>query len=306
MWSQVLYFGNGENNILEDSTIIGDCGQTGISFSLEPTANQLQVKNTSFFGFSEGCENNPGAALSQGSAQAKSAYGMPVFTNLSFDSNAVDAVVIAETFDGRSIFFEDPDGGMNPSGEPGFFVNDVEYNTVFVDEGACSAGTKGEGLFCQNVCMRRVEVDTGCCGKKFEKPTNDYKMVVTSVADPSKSFTFEKYVVQGGLWYHAPAFIFALPSGDYNLHFIDENDGSIKVPSVNINFGSNDPPSCTGHVTEESFTITCPPNYVLGDDGLTCQSTTASTLAPTASTLAPTVSTLAPSAATSAPSYVSY
>lgn len=294
----VLYFGNGNANIIEDSTIIGSCGKTGIFFSLEPTAHQIEVRDTSFFGFAEGCEDNPGVALSQGSTQAKSAYGMPIFTNLSFDSNAVDAVSITKEFGTRSIFFEDPDGGMNPSGEPGFFVNNVDYNKIFLDDQeACSTATKGSGLFCQNICMRRVEVRTGCCSKKFELPANDYKMVVTSVTDPTKSFTFEKYVIHAGLWKHANKFIFALPSGNYRVHFIDENDGSLKVPSVGVEFDRA--PSCTDYVTDNSLDITCPPTYELGDDGLTCQYGNS---APVPSTPAPVPSTPTPIASTSNPS----
>lgn len=266
----VLYFGNGVGNVLEDSTIIGQCGQIGIFFSLEKTEIQLEVINTSFYGFAEGCEDNPGKSIYQGSAQPDDEYGMPIFTDLFFDSNAVHAVAIPDKYDGRSIFFEDPEGQMNPSGEPGFFVNDVEYNTVFIeDQDACSAGHSDGGLFCKNACMRKVEVDTGCCSKKFESPTNDYKMVVTSVDDPSKSYTFEKYLMNVGLWYNAKHFIFIIPSGNYRVHFIDEFDGSIKVPTVNFEFGNA--PSCTDHVTEESFTITCPPNSQLGIDGLTCE-----------------------------------
>ncbi len=43
--------------------------------------------------------------------------------------------------------------------------------------------------------MRRVFINTGCC---WEKHANrqldlDYSLVVTSVADPTKSFEFSKY-----------------------------------------------------------------------------------------------------------------
>lgn len=251
----ILYFGNGGGNFIENSTFDLRCGQSGITYSLEPKPNQITIRNNSFLGYAEGCEDKPGVALLQGNAQAKSKYTMASLENLTFDSNAVDAVVIKEKFENRIILYEDPDGSMNPSGEPGFFVNDVVSNKIFLDDPeACSAGISGKGLFCPNICMRRVEIDTGCCSKKFERPTNDYKMVVTSITDPSKSFTFEKYVMQGGLWYSGKKFIFGLPSGNYRLDFIDENDGSIKVPS-SISFEFGPEPTCTDYVTEDSFTL---------------------------------------------------
>ena len=90
--------------------------------------------------------------------------------------------------------------------------------TTFVEDGACSEVDRNDSFaqFCKETCMRRVYTNTGCC---FEKNANrqldpDYSVVVTSNADPTKSYEFNKYTISRGLWFNNKNFDFVLPGGE--------------------------------------------------------------------------------------------
>jgi hypothetical protein len=160
---------------------------------------------------------------------------------------------------------EDSDGTMNPSGLPGFFVNDADHMTTFIDS-YCSPGLNGNGLFCENACLRRVLIDTGCCHQKFSAPENDYEMIVVSKTDPSKSFVFEKNAVSSGLWHNNRNFDVVLPLDDYTVFFESLADEEIYIPDVTLTFDDeikgDDPPQCD-HVTADNIEFACPPYYEL-------------------------------------------
>jgi len=287
----LLYFANGANSTIEDSTFVGKCGQTGISLSLEPRSSQVQVHSTSFkgYGYTDDCG---GSALAIDSNQPKSEYDMPVLSNLSFDSSAANPIVVRAPFEDRNIFVEDRDGTMNPSGFPGFYLNDAAHMTAFIDSDLCSSPVgSSHGLFCKNTCLRRLRIDTGCCSKKFESPSLDYQMVVTSKTDPDKVFIYDKYIIQAGLWYQANQFDVVLPLDEYSVHFLTVPDGKEMLPPVTLTFDDetnlDDPPSCD-HITEASIDFVCPQPYVLSADGVTCGLDTPS---PTSSpTISPAIS----------------
>jgi len=207
---------------------------------------------------------------------------MPILSDLSFDSTDAPAVGINGLFEGKNIFIEDRDGTLNPSGSKGFYVNNAPNMRSFIDSDLCD-----DTNFCKNSCLRRVMIDTGCCSNKHSHPAFDYQMMVTSKTDPSKTFLFDKYIRQSGLWYHANQFDVVLPLDDYSVHFLRVSDGLIVVPPVTLTFDDetnlDDPPACE-HVTEDSFEFHCPEeNPYLSSDGVTCTDTASPTLSPTIS-----------------------
>jgi len=265
----ILYFGNGSNNRIEDSTFTGNCGQNGIKFSLEKRKSQLQVYSSFFAGYDDDCG---GAALKISSIQPKAIYDMPVLSNVSFESDVTNHVLIGKSLENRNIYIEDNDGSMNPSRTPGFFVNDADHMTAFINNDLCSAVGEN-GLFCRDTCLRRMFVDTGCCENKDSPPSLDYQMVVTSETDQSKTFTFDKDMRQLGRWYKGKEFDVVLPSDDYNVHFLSISDGKIMIPPVILTFrdetNGENPPHCN-HITADSIRFVCPGNSVLAADGMTC------------------------------------
>ena len=258
------------HNTIESSTFVGGCGQNGITLSLEERGQQIEVYSSSFIGFTDDCG---GAAIRISGIQADSTYDMPILSNLTFDSNNYDAINIGELHAGRNIFIEDHDGTMNPSGSPGFYVNDIQHMTTFLNSDLCrKAGDYG--LFCKNTCLRRIFVNTGvCCSKKFERPELDYQMVVTSKTNSSKFFTYDKYMRKAGNWYHATWFDVVLPLDDYRVHFLSIPDGQVMVPPVRFKFDDeinlDSPPSCN-YITAASIEFACPPDSVLQTDGISC------------------------------------
>ncbi|KAL7546134.1 hypothetical protein ACHAWF_009474, partial [Thalassiosira exigua] len=261
--SAVLYFGNFARNTIESSTFRGSCGRVGVKVSLEPRWSQLGVYNSTFTGFVDGCDaGSYGAAIMMHLSQPKSDYDMPILSGLTVDSNEAYAIDFSSPFAGRNIYLEDPTGEYNPSGLPGFFINNQPHMTAFIDEGLCSPGLNGgppDGLFCQGVCLRRLLVDTGCCSKKHALPDMDYRMVVTSKSDPSKTHTFDKYVRHSGLWRHASEFDVVLPSDEYNVHFLRVSDGGVGFPNVALRFRDevvgDGPPACSSYITSASIDI---------------------------------------------------
>lgn len=238
----VLYFGNGEGNSIEGSTFVGSCGEVGIKLDLAPS--QLRVYNSTFTGFVGGCDaGSLGAAIQVSSTSGWS--NMPILSGLTVDSSEAYAIEIISPFERGNVYIEDPTGEFNPSGLPGFFINNQPRMTAFIDEGLCSPGLNGGisyGLFCQGVCLRRLLVDTGYLEM-------DYQMVVTSKTDPSKTHTFD--------WSHANEFDVVLPSDEYNIHFLRVSDGQIGFPPVTLRFRDevvgDSPPSCSSYITSASL-----------------------------------------------------
>ena len=266
----ILYFGNGAENYIDSSTFVGSCGDVGIRFSIE-RYGQISVLNSTFSGYVNGCAAGTfGAALQIESIQPKSDYDIPpLLSDITVDSNAAHAIDIKSPFEKENIFFEDPTGAFNPSGSPGFFINNQDHMTALIDSSLCSPGlNEGPyGLFCQSVCLRRLLVHTGCCSKEGSYPESDYQMVVTSKSDPSKTFTFDKHIRQSGNWYFSKEFDVVLPSDDYGVHFLNMTDGQMMVPAVTLSFrdivNADDPPICPGFITEESIDLSCPQGYQL-------------------------------------------
>jgi hypothetical protein len=281
-----LNFGNfAPGNVMEDMKIIGTSSiyrdtqcpsNNGIEFSLNARKTQLTLRNTTFEGFSYdnnlscGDNNNLVLAIKKGFHWAP--FDMPVFeSDVTFDSNK-NVFDVTQVFDPSetqqpwktpwNLFLEDPNGSMNPSGLPGFFVQDAARLTVFADEGVCSPvddrnGSGSNLKFCKEVCMRRVYINTGCCTEKFaNKPLDaDLDLLVTSIKDPTKSHLFKKYTTQRGLWYNNREFELVLPGGgdEYILEFKTSDGQTAGVPEKAAVRFDELLPSCDGYITKESL-----------------------------------------------------
>mmetsp|Transcript_7650 Transcript_7650/g.10558 ORF Transcript_7650/g.10558 Transcript_7650/m.10558 type:complete len:1025 (+) Transcript_7650:187-3261(+) len=249
--SGVLYFGNFITNIIENSEFVGYCGTSGIKFSLEPRRSQVEVYSTSFSGYNDACNSGSyGKPLNIGNVQSKKEYDMPILSNLTFDSNIAHALNIGTNLENRNIFIEDHDGTMNPSGLPGFYVNDAAHMTTFIDTDLCSPGLNNQALFCENTCLRRIIVDTGS--------RDDYQMVVASETNSAKVFTFDKYITFNSA---NTQFDVVLPLDNYNVHFLRLPEQEIMVPpAVTFTFDDetnlDDPPNCE-HITTASISFGC-------------------------------------------------
>jgi len=107
-------------------------GMTGIHFGLESSKTQIQIYDTIFCGFGNmtaACQTS-GIAIRHGgnSNHLRPPHVMPIVSHLNFDTNMVYYafdIQRASKLYNRNIFFEGPDGGMNPSGNPGFFINGI-------------------------------------------------------------------------------------------------------------------------------------------------------------------------------------
>jgi len=248
-------------NIIANSKFIGiperyrgtKCasGMTGIHFGLESLKTQIHIHDTFFSGFGNmtaGCQTN-GVALRQGgdSNHLRPPHVMPIVSNLTFDTNMVyafDIKLASKLFD-RNIFFEDPDGGMNPSGNPGFFINGIpsDHMTIFLENGACSVFPGSSyAQFCENICLRKLVV------------WGAHKMVVKSDNDPTKIIAIERNVFSNRYWHNNIELI--LPAGNFNVDFIDPESGQIVIPGdddITYSFGTA--PHCTSHISSESITF---------------------------------------------------
>jgi len=189
-------------------------------------------------------------------------YGMPLLSEVTFDSPGNSFGIKRRDFDDRTIFLEDEDGGMNPTtgGGSGVYVHNEVHMMAFLDC-MCSA-TSGIGSdelqYCESVCMRRVYIDTGCCSSTFKSATLDIdaKLVLTSRTDATKTYTYEKrtrvktnacvIVKQNN-----QRFDIALPADEYNFALVDPIANERISSSVIIKFDRA--PSCVGYVTEDSF-----------------------------------------------------
>jgi len=242
-------------------------GATGIEFGLDRSYRQIRVADSSFHGFGnvpEGCAG-PGVALKLRDIQGKAddEYGMPLLSEVTFDSPGDSFGIQSNDFVDRTIFLEDGDGGMNPGpgGGPGFYVHNEADNTAFLD-GLCVA-TSGVGSselrYCGGVCVRRVYIDTGCCSSTDESAAlaSDARLVLTSRTDRAKTYTYDKRTIvtkdkRGFVKRDNKRFDIALPADEYEFALVDPQTGERLCSMAVIEFDRA--PSCAGYVTEDSFT----------------------------------------------------
>ena len=195
--------------------------------------------------------------------QNRDKYNSPTsWSGIHFDSTPPYAFeVTASNYYQEIIYLEDKEGTMTPQLEPGFFVADKPFMTAFIQESCLPDVINGRTTFCPGVCIRRLQVNTGCCSKLDSSPDPlpiDYRMVVTSQLDPSRTYTYDKSTRRSwpfGTTYN-DIFDLVLPGGqDYDVSFVDL-DGNVGFPNAVLTLF--DAPACVDHITTESIRFATP------------------------------------------------
>jgi len=65
-----------------------------------------------------------------------------------------------EPFNIQNILLEDPDGTVGVTGNPGFYLSNTTAAQAFIPDAACIHLSHGCGVYCDNVCLRNVQVET--------------------------------------------------------------------------------------------------------------------------------------------------
>ena len=270
----IFNYANFGMNTVEHSTFILDCGQTGVHLTHDGAWQQIHVHSSEFINICMSGESWPLkiTAPGSGSGGSKTTYDMPMLKDLSYQNvNYAVQIINGDTIPSRNIFIEDGDGSMSLHGEPGFFLNDFPHMTAFIDDEVCSAvdadNLASSSIFCINVCLRRVLINTGAA--------SDYQLVVTSKSDPHKSYVYDKSPANGRHF----EFDIVLPLDEYSIHFIRLSDEVIVIPSFQLQFDDeqnaewgHEPPLCE-FISEASLHFECPEDYHLSaSDNMTCHS----------------------------------
>uniref|UniRef100_A0A7S4JV21 G8 domain-containing protein n=1 Tax=Odontella aurita TaxID=265563 RepID=A0A7S4JV21_9STRA len=237
---------------------------TGVQFAYnDAPGTQLRLHNVTFGNFDPDSISCPGGvlALSPWETQGQGPVGepmeiMPTLKDIAFSPPAVDNSfdIPCSILDGdgrEDIFLEDVDGGMGPTGNPGFFLQDAPSMKTFVDPSACH-DVRREGScadYCDGVCLRKLfvsarpieDIEGGGGG------VVDYEMVITNGL---ASQTFEK----GAASKHPDRFDAVLPAGNYRIKFVSTASGEPVHPAVDsVTFGEE--PRCSGYITEKSIML---------------------------------------------------
>lgn len=93
--------------------------------------------------------------------------GNTFISNISTDDSAQisDAIHLEcrwqeDPFNIKNIILEDPDGTVGPTGNKGFYLSDTADAGAFIQDATCTNLSHGCGVYCDNVCLRNVEVRT--------------------------------------------------------------------------------------------------------------------------------------------------
>lgn len=219
--------GWGEGSILENVTFSGmnegyDCGQKGFEFY-----HLLGPKRFIGKAFLSG--------ISLGS-----------------ESDLKDLVVIdcrwkEDPYNIENIIIEDPDGTVGLTGLPGFYVSDSVSAKAFITSATCVPHPRGCAEYCNDVCLRTVEVKTDARGANCF----NYTM---RVSDGSTSFDYPLHFDQSDDGIHS--FEAILPNGQYEISFYDQNgilDEAIEPDDVKIELGQE--PQCANHLVDSDVLL---------------------------------------------------
>ena len=149
--------------------------------------------------------------------------------------------------DVRIIAQEDPDGSM--AGSPGFYIQNHEAITNFIDVSTCQAEEEGTCLrFCPGLCLR-----LGIVGVSQALTTRGYNMIISDTGSGATGT-----VARGPIWFselqnHLNAQIpFQLPApvGKYQISFTDKNGDPAWPGYAKVNLEKA--PTCTGALVDNS------------------------------------------------------
>lgn len=63
-----------------------------------------------------------------------------------------------DPFDIKTFLVEDIDGAIGLTGLPGFYVSNNPVAQAFIPDANCLVHTRGCGMYCDDVCLRNVEI----------------------------------------------------------------------------------------------------------------------------------------------------
>ena len=153
----------------------------------------------------------------------------------------------------RLVAQEDPDGSM--AGVPGFYIQNHEAITNFIDESSCQTEI-GCLRFCPGICLR-----LGVVGISQAKTTRGYNMVITDTGS-----SMGMGIDRGKIWFDeidnymdAPMpFQLPAPVGKYQISFTDKNGDPAWPGYANINLEK--PPACSDALDESQIELAMPPS----------------------------------------------
>jgi len=156
--------------------------------------------------------------------------------------------------DVRLVANEDPDGSM--AGVPGFYIQNHEAITNFIDEATCQAEI-GCLRFCPGICLR-----LGKFGISQDLTTRGYNMIITDTGSGATGT-----VARGSIWFdekqnfmNAPMpFQLPAPVGKYQISFTDKN-GDPAWPGYVTNVNLERAPACSNALDESQIEFVMPPS----------------------------------------------
>jgi hypothetical protein len=212
--------GWGQGSVLENVTFSGinegfDCGQKGFEF-YHLLGPKRFIGKSFLSGVSMGQESDRG------------------------DLVVMDCRWKEDPYNIENIIVEDPDGTIGLTGLPGFYVSDSLVAKAFIAEATCVPHPRGCADYCNDVCLRNVEVKTVACGAHCF----NYTM---RVSDGLTSFDYPLHIDQSDDLKHS--FEAVLPEGVYEISFYNQDgilDDAIEPDDVTITLGEE--PQCANHL----------------------------------------------------------
>ena len=156
--------------------------------------------------------------------------------------------------DVRLVAMEDPDGSM--AGVPGFYVQNHEAITNFIDESSCQA-EEGCLRFCPGACLR-----LGIVSFSQALTTRGYNMVITDTGSQATGT-----IARGSTWFHELhnfmniqlPFNLPAPVTKYQVSFTDKNGDPAWPGYAKIDLEKA--PACAGALVDESqIELVMPPS----------------------------------------------
>lgn len=171
--------------------------QAGLQQRINPGWNDGSILiNVTFSGLNKGYDCDERGFEFYHLLQEKMFIGNTHFTGINMEpgTDRSDLVSLAcrfaeDPFNIENILVEDHDGTIGLTGNPGFYTSDSPIATAFIPDATCITHPRDCGQWCDNVCLRNVEVKFNTCGD----PCLNHTMRVSNGAgmsyDYSVSFT---------------------------------------------------------------------------------------------------------------------
>lgn len=234
----------------------GKCeSSVGIQQRINPGWRQGSIlENVTFSGINEGPDCGQKGIEFYHLTGPKRYMGTPFLSGISLgqEMDREDLVIIdcrwkEDPYKIENVIVEDPDGTVGLTGLPGFYVSDSLAAKAFITGATCVPHPRGCAEYCNDVCLRNVEVKTDACGAQCF----NYTM---RVSDGLTSFDYPLHIDQADDNKHA--FEAVLPKGVYEISFYDQDgllDEAIEPEHVTITLGQE--PTCPDHLVDSDILL---------------------------------------------------